>query len=143
VFAHVACTLTSFQAGELVTLRSCKLPGQQACRATPAKNYSSHNYWIRVIHFHQGADQLQHLLPTPACLLLLHTYRGLQRMEELVAAQEALYAQGMVPGLPSDTTIDESSELSEVSVQGLAGVLDGVGSLPVSASDSEEWEDVA
>jgi hypothetical protein len=37
---------------------------------------------------------------------------------------------------------DESSELSEVSVQGLAGVLDGVGSLPVSASDSEEWEDV-
>jgi hypothetical protein len=23
-----------------------------------------------------------------------------------------------------------------------AGVLDGVGSLPVSASDSEEWEDV-
>jgi hypothetical protein len=67
---------------------------------------------------------------------------GLQRLDEWIAEQDALYAQGMVPGLPSDTTIDESSELSEVSVQGPAAGLDGVGSLPVSASDSEEWEDV-
>jgi hypothetical protein len=63
-------------------------------------------------------------------------------MGKWTAEQEALYAQGMVPGLPSDTTIDESSELSEVSVHGPAEVLDGVGSLPVSFSDSEEWEDL-
>jgi hypothetical protein len=50
---------------------------------------------------------------------------GLQRLDEWFAEQEALYAQGMVPGLPSDTTIDELSDLSEVSVQGPAGGIDG------------------
>ena len=67
---------------------------------------------------------------------------ALERQAQWFAEQEALYARGMVPGLSSDTTIDEPSELSEVSVQGPANVLDGVEFLPVSASDSEEWEDV-
>jgi hypothetical protein len=61
----------------------------------------------------------------------------LARQAEWVAEQEALYARGVVPGLPSDTSIDESSELVEVSVQGPLGVTEDV-----SVGDSEEWEDV-
>lgn len=38
------------------------------------------------------------------------------RQAEWLAEQETLYALGQVPGLPSDTTIDESSELVEASV---------------------------
>jgi hypothetical protein len=38
----------------------------------------------------------------------------------------------------SDTSIDESSELVEVSVQGPLGVTEDY----VSVGDSEEWEDV-
>jgi hypothetical protein len=45
-----------------------------------------------------------------------------------------------VPETPHDTPIDGLTELTEVSVQEPEGVLDGVES--VSASDSEEWEDV-
>jgi hypothetical protein len=55
-----------------------------------------------------------------------------------MAQQEMLYAMGMIPGLSSDTTIDESSELSEVSVQGPAELLAD----SESVGDSEEWEDV-
>ena len=62
----------------------------------------------------------------------------LARQAEWVAEQEALYAWGMVPGLPSDTTIDEPSELVEVSVQGPLGVAED----SVSVGDSGEWEDV-
>jgi hypothetical protein len=57
---------------------------------------------------------------------------------EWMAQQEMLYAMGMIPGLSSDTTIDESSELSEVSVQGPAELLAD----SESVGDSEEWEDV-
>jgi hypothetical protein len=98
-------------------------------RLTPAQTPSRSSH---IPQLHSTAWQARLLAKTPATAFALeHTLYFV------------LYAQGMVPGLPSDTTIDESSELSEVSVQGLAGVLDGVGSLPVSASDSEEWEDVA
>jgi hypothetical protein len=62
----------------------------------------------------------------------------LARQAEWVAEQEALYARGMVPRLPSDTTIDESSELADVSVQGPLGVTED----SVSVGDSGEWEDV-
>jgi hypothetical protein len=62
----------------------------------------------------------------------------LARQAEWVAEQEALYARGVAPGLPSDTSIDESSELVEVSVQGPLGVTED----SVSVGDSEEWEDV-
>jgi hypothetical protein len=62
----------------------------------------------------------------------------LARQAEWVAEQEALYARAVVPGLPSDTSIDESSELVEVSVQGPLGVTED----SVSVGDSEEWEDV-
>jgi hypothetical protein len=55
-----------------------------------------------------------------------------------IIQQEVLYAMGMTPGLSSDTTIDESSELSEVSVQGPAELLAD----SESVGDSEEWEDV-
>jgi hypothetical protein len=61
-------------------------------------------------------------------------------MAEWMAEQEARYAAGLVPGLPSDTTIDESSELNEVSVFGPADAQNDMDS--VSAGDSAEWEDV-
>jgi hypothetical protein len=50
-----------------------------------------------------------------------------------------MYAGGLVPGLPSDTTMDESSELSEVSGFGPADAHSDMDS--VSAGDSAEWED--
>jgi len=62
----------------------------------------------------------------------------LARQAQWVAEQEVLYARGMVHGLPSDTTIDESSELAEVSVQGPLVVTED----SVSVGDSGEWEDV-
>jgi hypothetical protein len=46
----------------------------------------------------------------------------------------------MVSGLPSDTTIDESSELSELSVQGPLGLFDSAESVDIG--DSQEWEDL-
>jgi hypothetical protein len=46
--------------------------------------------------------------------------RGVTALAEWTAEMEARYAAGLVPRLPSDTTIDESSELSEVSVLGPA-----------------------
>jgi hypothetical protein len=65
---------------------------------------------------------------------------ALQRNDDWAAEQEALYAVGMVSGLPSDTTIDESSELSELSVQGPLGLFDSAES--VDFGDSQEWEDL-
>jgi hypothetical protein len=66
--------------------------------------------------------------------------RGVTAQAEWMAEMEARYAAGLVPGLPSDTTIDESSELSEVSVFGPADAHGDMES--VSAGDSAEWEDV-
>jgi hypothetical protein len=60
---------------------------------------------------------------------------------EWVAAMEARYDAGLVSGLPSDTAIDESSELTEASVQGPLEVPSDQESL--SVGDSAEWEDVA
>jgi hypothetical protein len=53
-----------------------------------------------------------------------------------VAHQEVLYARGMVPGLPSDSSIDDSSELSEVSMHE-PGVLEYLGGTALT-DDSEE-----
>jgi hypothetical protein len=57
-----------------------------------------------------------------------------------MAALEAQSDAGLVSGLPSGTTRDRSSELTEASVQGPVGVPSDLES--VSSGDGAEWEDL-
>jgi hypothetical protein len=83
---------------------------------------------------HEDLEAWQHGLEVQEVL-------AVDRLAEWLALQEALYARGMVPGLPSDSSVDESSELSEVSDLGWLEHADLFDATEVSI-DSEEWEDV-